>query len=498
MATTTPATAAGAAGTPAGSPTPRTARPSLVTTVARRWLPFAMVATTLVVMVREAAAPLSNPDTYFHLRFGRELIDDWSLRDPGHVTSWATADWVPTQWLVQEVMARLDAAFGLPGVAWYAGFQFVLLAVVLYLCARRWAEPVVAAPLLVLALLACSPGLSMRPQVLSYAATAAVGCLVLSVRYAERGRRRHLWLAVPLIWLWAMCHGMWPVGVVVLVVGLGGAALDRSFGRREALTLGAVPVAALLAGGLLTPVGPGLLPAVLLVNSRSSYFSEWSPPDFTNPTNLTLLLLLMVTVLVMVRRGADWTSIALVGLAAAFTVYSLRTVPVAACLLVPLAAVRLQGVLGTTRRPGRREVGLVLAGGALALGALAAVVPSTSADPPPQPDWVDPALTALPADTRVLNEQSFGGYLMWRYPDLDFMFSGYGDIYTTRELDTMGQVNDLKPGWDDAVRDAAPAVALLDPESPLAYALRTGEGWQVLHEDEDVVLLQPPPGWLDG
>src|SRR3954451_3074844 len=134
---------------------------SMVTVLTRTVVPLAMVLVTLVVMVREAAAPLSNPDTYFHLRFGSEFLHHWSLRHPGHVTTWATADWVPTQWLPQEVMAQLEEVFGLPGVAWFAGFQFVALTVTLYLTARRWADRVVAAPLLIVALLACSPGLSM-------------------------------------------------------------------------------------------------------------------------------------------------------------------------------------------------------------------------------------------------------------------------------------------------------------------------------------------------
>jgi hypothetical protein len=456
-----------------------------------------MVLVTFVVMVREAATPLSNPDTYFHLRFGSEFLHHWSLRDPGHVTSWATADWVPTQWLPQEVMARLEATFGLPGVAWYAGLQFVALTVTLYLAARRWADRVVAAPLLIVALLACSPGLSMRPQVLSYVAAALTVALWMSVRHGPGAPTWRPWLAVPLTWVWAMCHGMWPLGVVISVVAVTGLVLDGKVRGRAVLRIGAVPVVAGLVAGLLTPVGAGLLPAVLLVNSRGQYFSEWAPPDYHMPNCLSLLLILLITVLVMVRRGADWTSIALVGLAAGFAVYSSRTVPVAACMLVPVAAFQLQRVVGTLSRLARPERWLVLGAALASLGILAAMVPSTSDEPPPQPSWVDPTLTAMPEGTRILNESVFGGYLMWRYPGLDFMFSGYGDIYTTDELETMSDINDLKPGWDDMIRDAHPAYAFVDPQSPLAYALRHAEDWRVVENDEDVQLLAPPAGWMD-
>lgn len=478
-----------------GEPEGRAAPSGLVSLLVQRWLPFLLFLGCLTAVVRRAALPLANPDTYFHLRFGREFLDGWSLQAPGHVTSWSTADWVPTQWLTQEVMAGLEQRFGLPGVAWFAGFQFVLLTVVLFFAARRGADPVVSAPLAVAALLACSSGLSMRPQVLSYVAVTATVWLVLAVRDAPPGTGRRLWLAVPLTWSWAMCHGMWPVGPVVVAVGLLGMVVDGRLRGRELATLAPVPVAGLLAGGVLTPVGDRLLPAVLMVNSRAAYFDEWAPPRLASTTNLALLAMLAVAVVVMVRRGGDWTDVLLVGLAAGFAVYSARTVPLAACMMVPLAATQLQRLLGPPLRATRGANVAVLGSAACALVVLAIAVPTTSATPPPQPGWVDARLGSLPDGTRLLNDRAHGGYLMWRYPDLDFMFSGYGDTYTTDELDTMKEVDALDPGWRDAVAAAAPAYALLDPDSRLAHELRESWGWRVVEDDEDIQLLQPSAEW---
>jgi hypothetical protein len=353
----------------------------------------------------------------------------------------------------------------------------------------------VTAPLVVVALLACAPSISMRPQVLSYLATTLTVGLWLAIRY---GSRMSAWWLVPLIWVWAMCHGMWPLGVIISAAAVAGLVLDGKARGSRALRLAAVPVVAGLAGGLLTPVGAKLLPAVLLVNSRGQYFSEWKPPDFTTPNCLAVLALLLVTVLVMVRRGADWTTIALVGLATGFAVYSARTVPVAAAMLVPLAALQLQRTVGPVQRLRRPERTFLLGAAVGSLAVLALLVPSTSAQPPPQPGWVDTSFDSMPAGTRILDESSFGGYLMYRYPDLDFMFSGYGDIYTTHELETMSKINDLQPGWDDMVRDADPAYAFLAPDTPLAYALVHSEGWTVVQDDKDVQLLAPPPGWMSG
>src|SRR5690242_5581095 len=75
----------------------------------------------LVSLVANCARTLTNTDTYFHLRFGQEFLHGWSLRHPGSVSTFATSDWVPTQWLSEVVMARTEDWFGLSGVAWLSG-----------------------------------------------------------------------------------------------------------------------------------------------------------------------------------------------------------------------------------------------------------------------------------------------------------------------------------------------------------------------------------------
>ena len=157
--------------------------------------------------MRRAAQPLDNLDTYFHLRFGHEFLTGaWSLRHPGSVSTFATADWVPTQWLPQVVMAQVEEWFGLPGVAWLSGLLFLSLALAVYVACRRQAEPLVAAIVVSLTLVACTPGMSMRPQQISYLLVVVTTAAWLRAR--ETGRAP--WLLVPLTWVWTMCHGMWP------------------------------------------------------------------------------------------------------------------------------------------------------------------------------------------------------------------------------------------------------------------------------------------------
>jgi len=460
-----------------------------------RSLAYVGVLAVYGVLAVETAAPLHNHDTYFHLRFGHEfLTGHWSLRDPGSVTTFATADWVPTQWLPEVVMAQTEEWFGLAGVAWLAGLLFLTLALAVYWACRREAEPVVATVLAALALIASSTGLSMRPQMISYV------LVVVTVGAWLRARRtgRVPWLLVPLAWVWTMCHGMWPVGIVIGLVAVLGLALDRERPRAVLLRMAAVPLLSAVAA-LATPVGPGIVPAVLRVRSRADYYYEWDPPDFTRPDVAVVLVILALAVVSWLRRGerVPWFDIALVGLAALWAVYSQRTVPVGACLAAPLAAAAVQPWLGVRPSVRRRERVVVIGGFAVALAVIGVVVPHTSDQPPATPSWLDGALGGLPEGTVVLDDTGLGGYLMWRFPQLDLVANGYGDTYTDAELERNDDIDATRGGWVELVRDTRAEYAVLAPGSPLAYGLRAVEHWRVLEQGRDLQLLAPPPGWYD-
>lgn len=463
------------------------------TPVLRHGLAAGIYAVLLLIGVRLAAAPLSNNDTYFHLRFGSEFLHHWSLRHPGSVSTFATSAWVPTQWLPEEIMARVDETFGLAGVSWLFGVLLVALLSTLYLVARRWVEPLVAVLLVVLALGASSAeGLSMRPQMLSFLMIAITAAAWLRTR--EDGRLR--WWLIPMTWLWAMTHGMWPIGIVIGVIAVAALALDRDLPRPRLLKAVLVPVLSGVAAAL-TPVGPALYGAVLGVGSRAQYFSEWNSPDYKNPTCILLGLLLALTVVITVRSGrASWLDLALLLLAAGCAVYSWRTVPVAAMILVPLAAAQASPSEPEARgRVPRFERLLVAAGAAVALIAIAIAVPHTSSAPPSQPAWVDPALSTLPSGTRVVDAWDWGGYLMWRYPQLDLLMHGYGDTFTTAELQRNTDIETLASRWDEQLRATGCTVAVLRPMSPLSYALIHQEHWTVVHQSSTIEELRAPPGW---
>jgi hypothetical protein len=293
------------------------------------------------------------------------------------------------------------------------------------------------------------------------------------------------------VWLWGMLHGMWPVALMVGTVATVGLLLDRVprgvIVRSAGVTVGCAAAAAA------TPVGPALYGAVIEVGSRTAYFSEWQPPDWLSWQSGGFAVLLAATLAGLWRRGRNsWTETLLIVLAGVFAAYSERTVAVGAAMLAPLAAAPLQALFGRRTPVGRRERGVVLSSAVMSLLVLGLLVPQTSADPPPEPGWVDPALGGLPVGTKVLDDWALGGYLMWRYPRLDLVMHGYGDTFTTAELDRNDRLLQVGPGWEQDLRATGARLALLRPDSRLAYALVADRGWSVEHHSDTLELLSAP------
>jgi len=459
------------------SPDPATRSPIF------RALPLVLLVGTYAVLLRTALSPVSNADTLFHVRIGHEFLGDWSLGHPGSISSLATSTWVPTQWVPEVVLARFEDWFGLPGVAWLTGVQLIAFTVAVFALCKRQSDLLAAVVVTQLTLVACGGGLSGRPQVLSYLLAAVT--LGAWLRTARDGRLP--WWLIPLTWLWAMVHGMWPVGPVIGIVAIAGGALDRRLqGRRLVSAVGIVTGSVLVT--TLTPVGWSIFGAVSAVGDRTRFIPEWAPPDFTEPGPLVLALMFACYLLVRLRSGdlIPWTELAFLLLAAGWAVYSGRTTALAAVVLAPFLAAAFQSVIPRTE-PIPRETLTTAAIGLAALGvltvgvALAPLTPSYDAA-------VDDALDDLAPNTLVLNEWADGGYLMWRHPDLQIGMHGYVDMYSTDEIETLSNLLDAGYGWETQLTETSAHYAVLPPNIVLERALEN-DGWRRVAEGPTRVLL---------
>lgn len=459
----------------------------MITTLIRRVLPVAVVAILLGALVRAQARPPLAADGYFHLRMGHELLGGWSIRDPGHLGPFDSADWLPTQWLAQIGMATVEDRTGLAGVMWVAGILVLALALATYVCCRIRVAPLPAAFATILACSAASPGFSARPQVLSYLFVLVVTAAWLAT--ARDGKPR--WWLIAVAWVWAPLHGMWPIGIVISLAVITGLALERRLSPRQLGRLALVPLASAVIV-VTTPLGAGIYGSVFAVGSRAEYFAEWGPTDFTEPYAIALLAMFAVVLLVAIkRRSLSWPVLMIVGLAGALSVTSARMTTLAALMLAPLVAEAFQEFV--PQAPGiRRREGLALAAVFAVCAAVLAPVVDARSDEKIAPTWLDERLDAQPEGTRVLNDWNTGAYFLWRHPRLSLVMHGYGDVFTADELKRNSDILGLEPGWDEQVDALDAELALVDPDAPLGYAMTNDLGWRVIEADDDFALLSPP------
>ena len=347
----------------------------------------------LIAMGRAVATPLSNTDTYFHLRFGAEFLRRLVAVAPGlgQLVRHRVLAADPVAARGRDGLPRADLRAGRRGLA----VRGPARGVVQHALLRRppVGRPAALAAAHLPALLAASKGLSMRPQMISFLLVAVTAAAWLRTR--EDGRLR--WWLVPMTWLWAMSHGMWSLGI--------GSVWSRSSGSLSTATARAAPRCGPPSSRALgrgrrahARSAPRSTAQVLAVGVALAVLLRVEPARLDLPLVHRARVLLAVTIILMVRRGDG----DLVRPGAAPADRGLRP------LVVADRAGRgddARPVRRAQARAGPHPPAIAAAPGAPPRRrrarspsvALAAAVPHAADAPPPQPTWVDPALTSLPA-----------------------------------------------------------------------------------------------------
>jgi hypothetical protein len=464
-----------------------------------RWLPVALVCGFLAWIAQWTSGRLTDPDDWWHLRLGNDLIAQHSLTAPHHWSSFATVSWAPTEAVPEVVSAFVDRTFGLPGLAWLYALFAMLVAVTVYLTNRREGSAVPAAVATAFAVLAGSSSLTARPQLLSFILLP----VVLAAWFQTERDLKPRWWLLPLAWFWSMCHGFWFIGVAYGFLFVVGIALSRraDVGRLLRLALVAAGSFAVVA---LNPSGPRVLEAPFAVQGMAKYITEWQRTDLTQPGPVGCEIMIVATAVIwlVTRRGASWARVLMLVTAAFWLWYAVRMVIVAGIVVSPLFAGALevlltrqgtrQGTSTTRPREGiRREALIVGTWVALTLVVLGFVVPHTASRPGSVPLALDRNLDRLPPGTPVFNAYELGGWITWRHPDLDQYIDGLATPYSTQHAEDFHRAEIQASGWYRVVTDSGAPVALVESDSALARGLEH-RGWSREGTSSGYVLLCRP------
>ena len=453
------------------------------------WMIAVLALLALGLTVRIGARAVGDPDIWWHLKTGQYVLSGGHFSGPDPWVPFATSPFVLTQWLPEVVAQKAYELAGLPGVAWLrTAATLVLLGAILWAC-RRVADTVPALMAALAAMLGAGASLTERPQLVSFILLAVT--LAAWWRSAEDLRPR--WWLIPLTWVWACSHGLWPVGIAVGGVVIFGLAVDRRLDRRTALRLMLVPVSSLVAAAL-TPVGPRLVLSSFDVSAAAGPFvQEWQPTSARNPFALITLAMIALVVLTWVRSRSvppTW-QIALAGIAFVATLIMYRTVAVGAVIAAPLLASALQQQRIRPPKALTRQAVFTWLGLSVAAALIAIPMAGAMAQKPyGVPDRLRPQLAALPARTVVLDQFAISGWLLWAEPQLIPVADLRSEVYSPEYLSAYRNNESVGPGWQSFITRTGATTALLSEDSALADALQQQLHWRVTGRDNGYVLLE--------
>jgi hypothetical protein len=462
------------------------ARRSVLPLLLRQLLPGLVVLFTVLRVVR----PVNDPDTFWHVAAGDRLRETWSFSGADPWSTMSTQPWRLHEWLPELLMSFAQQAFGLAGVSWLLPAGAAAVVLCFWVVVRRHAPLLVAAIVLVVATVALSGSLSLRPHLVSFALAAVTTGAWLATRHDLRPR----WWLVPLTWVWACSHGMWFVGVAIGVVALVGFLVDGTVRGRAWLRLLLVPLGSLAAAAS-TPVGPGLLLAPSAVGETTHFVDEWRAPSLTDVYFVAFLVLAVAILLIWARerRRTPVTEILLVGLAIGFSLLYVRTIAVGAAIIAPMAAMAIARVARLPREPiARREVALTLGLAAVGLVVAGMLAPSRGAQPEWGPNDLDRQIAALPTGTVLCNDYGSGGWLIWKHPNVRPAIDGRIEVYAVKHVESYMTFQSAATGWDTYLDQTGCRWALVPNDLPVAEALVRQTSWTVAARGSTYLLLRAP------
>ncbi|MBA2589760.1 MAG: hypothetical protein H0U98_14175 [Alphaproteobacteria bacterium] len=414
---------------------------------------------------------LNDGDTYWHIRAGEWMIAHRAvLRADVFSYTVAGAPWHTQEWLAEIAMA-LGWRSGWSGIHLLFAAAAALTAGVTAWFVRRRVDFVPALLAVVLGLSCVTGSLLARPHMLALPLLAIWTVGLAQAR--EKNESPSCWL-IAVMPLWANLHGSFAFGLALA----GALAVEAVIEDRKAALGWAVFLLGATLSCLATPYGiAGLeFPFKLSAMRALDHISEWQASDFSHisPFVISLFVTLFVMSSGRLRVPAFRLAVLLgvVWMALAHGRHQMLLGVTAPILLAPSLANAWPAKNGITKA----WLLPLLAAGFAALILVRLTLPVARTDDPVSPVTAMAHVPRFVRETPVLNDYSFGGYLIWDglKPFIDSRADLYGDIFLQNYA----------------------AITAPDKDALAATLTFYHVRWTIFNKDAAVVkLLDATPGW---
>jgi len=484
------------------------------------------------VIVAVTTTPVTDSDLWFHLAYGRYLLEHETLVPDHTAFSWTPTDndtiycaWIP------EVVFHLLHERG--GMALLSVLRALVLACVVALAAAtagvwrgRGGRPVFALVLL-LSVLMSQAGLRVKPELFSYLFMAVSTWAWLHARSRPEGPSPWIYL-LPLIMLfWVNSHGAFIFGLVFAACVFAGEAVNLCVPGRDArLQRGALGHAAAafgltLAATLVTPYGAAypakLLDTMILhpgefayhmktiAEYQSIFFDQARSLHFVEYLVAGLAVLAAMFFMVFRKRGTDW-ALVLVNVVFALlyarflrATYFFAVVFLFTCAF--LVRTSQEGATGTSPagRGAKAALGAVL-GAVVAFFSVRALfetffAPGIGWNPPYEAPVEEARYIARHhAGARLGNDYATGAYLMWASKGRTKVFidaryfpykTWYDEYAAFEEEENQASFEELAEGYGCDVW-------CVSIDSPLAWRFLSSSRWAIaMYGRSAAVFVRP-------
>jgi hypothetical protein len=475
-------------------------------------------ALVLLIVAITDSQRYADPDLWGHVRFGQEVLragrlitrDPYSYSAPGHL-------WLNHEWLAEIFMAWLYNQFGT------IGLKLMKLGcsagVVLFLVegmTEAGSAPIIQFVVLTCAAVTLALQVQFRPQLFTFVLLSAL--LASFARFNYRGHAR-LWLAIPMLALWANLHGGFIMGLASLgIFGVTVMIQDVLAGHSavRGIKILAITAAATIAT-LATPYGIGAWQVVLhaltnpytrtviidwqtLTSALLGRVSDYHATYFYILIGLGLFSALFITYGLTPGGDLPLLAIAAVIIAAAFA--SIRNLPLAViATVIPLSrhldltvqAWRKRQGLPTSlpRAPWNRIHQWVVAGAALVLMMGNGLLSNTLVGLGPYPVGAIAFMQEHHLRGNIVANFGWGQYVIWHLspPSKLYIDGRYDTVYPQDVIDQYLAFHFGLPGANKFLSQDSHDFVLMGPDSKALRFATVATGWKELYRDGSCVLL---------
>jgi hypothetical protein len=452
-----------------------------------------------------------DPDLWGHVPFGQAVLrlhrlvlyDPYSYSAAGHY-------WNNHEWLSEVLMA---AVFNHAGVFGLILLKLACTAVVIVALAAALAKTdsstLIQFAVLIGSAVVIKPQMQFRPQSFTFALLAIL--ILLLTRDAYR-REQRLWLAIPILALWANLHGGFFIGIAVLgtysaVSGLQDIVAGRGFAR--AVRLAAITVAATVAT-LATPYGYGTWQAVghalrnpytriVIVEWQplaSAAIEHWQQHSFALSNydiGIAMMALAAISWALTVEAG-DLPLFAVAAVMAIAAFISNRNLPIAMiAIAAPLArhaprAWRKIVSAGKSAEPPRRSTfanQAILVALSIVIFVQGGFFSRSLTSPDPYPAGACEFMKQHQLRGNIMSTFQWGEYLIWNMaPGSKVFIDGrYDTVFPLEIIYKFALFNFNQPGGAAVLREYPHDFVLVEPDSGARAVMDSQADWKLIYQD---------------